>query len=294
MLRISIIGLDSSHTIEFARRLMVPDCPPEQKVDGGKVTAVMRFETPFQNAEGLDSRQKQLESWGIPVTTNLNQAIQGCDAIILCINDPSLHLDYFRQIAGLGKPIFVDKPLADTAANAKQILEAASENKTAFFSCSSLRFVPQLLDACSKVADPILVSTFGPLGKAAAGSSIVWYGVHAVEMMQRALGRGARTVKTIEDKTGALLIVGYDDARRGVVELCRNAWHYGGTVRGKEAAAFVADTSRLYTDLLRQILEFFRTKSPPVDPLDALEVTAILDAAERSAGSNGRVEPVTL
>lgn len=291
MVKISIVGLDSSHTIEFARRLVAPDCPDEQKVSGATVTAVMRFETPFQDSAGLDARQKQLESWGIRVTTDLQEATADCDAIILCINDPSPHLDYFRRIASLGKPVFVDKPLADTKASAAQILEAAAENKTAFFSCSSLRFAPQLLDACNKVSQPTLVSTFGPLGQAAAGSSIIWYGVHAVEMMQRALGRGAKYVRTIADETGAVLVVRYDDSRRGVVELCRGAWHYGGSVRGREAAAFVVDTSLLYTNQLKEIVKFFETKQTPVDPEDALEVTAILDAAERSANS-GAYEPV--
>ncbi|MDH7601934.1 MAG: Gfo/Idh/MocA family oxidoreductase [Armatimonadota bacterium] len=291
MLKIGIIGLDSSHTIEFARRLVAPDCPAEQKVSGATVTKVMRFETPFQDSAGLDARQKQLESWGIPVTTHLEEATSDCDAIILCINDPSLHLEYFRKIAGLGKPVFVDKPLADTKANAAQILEAAAENKTPFFSCSSLRFAPALLDACSKVNQPTRVSVFGPLGQAAAGSSIVWYGVHAVEMMQRALGRGAQSVRTFSDETGAVLLVKYNDSRRGVVELCRGAWQYGGSVRGKDGAVFLVDTSLLYTDLLREIVKFFETKKAPVEPEDALEVTAILDAAEKSATS-GKAEPV--
>lgn len=291
MINVNIVGLDSSHTIEFARRLVAPDCPQDQHVEGATVRKVMRFETPFQDANGLDARQKQLEAWGITVTTDLTETVEGCDAIILCINDPSLHLEYFRKIASLGKPIFVDKPLADSVANAKQIIETARKNNTAFFSCSSLRFVPQLLQACDRVVSPSRVSTFGPLGQAAAGSSIIWYGVHAVEMMQRALGRGAATVKAIADDVGVTLVVGYNDSRRGVVELCRNSWHYGGSLRGQEAAAFIADTSRLYSDLLRVIVKFFETLEVPVDPLDALEITAILEAADRSVKS-GEIEPV--
>ena len=284
-MKLSFVGMDSSHSIEFTRRLMAPDCPEAQKVTGATVIKALRFETPFQNKEGLDARQNQMEEWGVKVTTDLSEAVDGCDAIMMCINDPSLHLDYFKKIAGLGKPVFVDKPLADTTANARAIIDHAAENKTRFMSCSSLRFVPQLVDACRKVPEPALVSTFGALGKAAAGSSIVWYGVHAVEMMQRALGRGAKTVRTVADDTGAVVIVRYGDARRGVVELCSGAWHYGGSVRGKEAVSFTADTSRLYSDQLIEILKFFKGGEPPVAVEDALEVAAILDAAQQSADS---------
>lgn len=288
-MKLCFVGMDSSHTIEFARRLMAPDCPEPQKVSGATVVKAMRFETPFQDKAGLDARQKQLEEWGVKVTTDLGETVEGCDAIMMCINDPSLHLEYFKKIAGLGKPIFVDKPLADNTGNAKAIIEHASENKTRFWSSSSLRFVPGLVEACAKVPEPSLVSTFGPLGKAAAGSSIVWYGVHAVEMMQRALGRGARIVRTIADETGAVIVVRYPDARRGVVELCTGAWHYGGFVRGSEAVSFTADTSRLYSDQLVEIIRFFEGGPAPVAPEDALEVTAILDAAQRSADS-GKAE----
>ncbi|MGB9620215.1 MAG: Gfo/Idh/MocA family protein [Armatimonadota bacterium] len=290
-MKVSIIGLDSSHTVEFTRRLMAPDCPESEKVAGATVVKVMRFETPFQDKAGLDARQKQLEEWGVRVSTDLAETVGGCDAIILCINDPSLHVEYFKRIAGLGKPIFIDKPLADTTANAKAILDHAAENKTRFWSSSSLRFVPQLVDACSRVPTPTLVSAFGALGKAAAGSSIVWYGVHAVEMMQRALGRGAKTVRAIADETGAVIVVRYEDARRGVVELCSGSWHYGGSLRGKEAVSFTADTSRLYTDQLAEIVKFFAGSPPPVAPEDALEVTAILDAAQRSVDS-GKTESI--
>ena len=293
-MKLSFVGMDSSHSIEFTRRLMAPDCPADQKVTGpvlslskgATVIKAMRFETPFQDKEGLDARQNQMEEWGVKVTLRLDEAVNGCDAIMMCINDPSLHLDYFKKIAGLGKPIFLDKPLADTTANAKAIIDHAADMKTRFFSSSSLRFVPQLIDACKAVENPTLVSTFGALGSAMAGSSIVWYGVHAVEMMQRAIGRGAKSVKTDADATGAVVVAHYDDGRRGVVELCSGAWHYGGSVRGKNAAvSFTADTSRLYSDQLIEIIKFFKGGEPPVAPEDALEVTALLDAAQRSADS---------
>ena len=59
-LKVGIIGLDTSHTIEFTKRFQAPDCPKEDKVGGVKVVAAMRFDSPFQKKEGLDERQKQL------------------------------------------------------------------------------------------------------------------------------------------------------------------------------------------------------------------------------------------
>ncbi|MCX7032139.1 MAG: hypothetical protein NTU62_18750 [Spirochaetes bacterium] len=291
-IRVGVIGLDTSHAIEFPRRMQAPDVEPAMKVPGLRAATCLRFATPFQNEEQLDDRQRQLEQWGVKVTRRFEEAIEGVDALMLEINDPAFHLEYFGRCAGLGLPVFLDKPMADTIANGRKIAEIARERGTRVFSSSSLRFVPALEDARAAVPRPALASVYGPLGKAPAGSSVVWYGVHAFEMLQRALGRGAAAVLTKRDALGAAVVVRYPDARRGVVELTENSHLYGGCLRALEAAApFVVDLSRAYTEQLARAARFFRGGPAPVAMEDTLEVMALLDAAERSYQS-GREEPL--
>lgn len=174
----------------------------------------------------------------------------------------------------------------------REIVELARKHGTRFFSASSLRYSPQLEEACAAVPRPALCSVYGPLGKAPAGSSIVWYGVHAFEMLERALGRGAAAVMTRPDRLGAVVVVSYPDARRGVVELTEGAWQYGGMLRTLEKGhSFAVDTSTIYTDELIQIHRFFSTGELPVALEDTLEVMALLDAAEQSLKS-GKEEAV--
>jgi len=291
-IRIGVIGLDSSHSIAFTKCLQAPDCPPELKVAGAKVVSCMRFETPFQNKEGLDDRQKQLEAWGVTVTKDFDEAVAECEAIMLEVNDPAYHLEYFTRCAKLGKPVFLDKPMADNTANARAIYKIAKDKGLRVFSSSSLRFVPGLVEACEAIPNPLYAGTYGPLGKAPAGSSIVWYGVHAFEMLQRAMGHGAVGVFARSDKAGVVSVVDYPEARRGVVELTEGAYAYGGCVREKgKAAPYTCDNSKLYTTQLEKVVAFFKGAEPPVTLDDALEVTAMLDAAERSVHS-GKNEAV--
>lgn len=291
-IKVGFVGLDSSHSIEFIRRMQAPDCPAEFQVKGMRATACMRFETPFQNKEGLDARQKTLEGWGVRVTTSLEEAVTGCDVLLITINDPSRHLEFFRQCAGLGKPVFLDKPLADTLAAGREIAALVAAHKMPFLSCSSLRFAASLLDACRDVPAPEQASTFGPLGKAPAGSSIVWYGVHAFEMLERAMGRGAAAVTVVRDRRGVVCVVEYPDGRRGLVELTEGNSSYGGTLRGGgKAAAFIVNSSAIYTAQLVALEEFYRTGNAPLTVEDALEVMALLDAAQQSLTS-GKTAPV--
>ena len=202
---------------------------------------------------------------------------------MLEINDPAFHLEYFERCAGLGLPVFLDKPMADTIANGRKIAEIARKHGTRVFSSSSLRYVPTLLEACAAIPAPALASVYGPLGKAPAGSSVVWYGVHAFEMLQRALGRGALAARAVRDALGTTVVVRYPDARRGIVELTEGSWIYGGCLRALDKAhPFVVDLGRAYTDQLALVAEFFRGGPAPVAMEDTLEVMALLDAAERS------------
>jgi predicted dehydrogenase len=292
-IKVALIGLDTSHTIEFAKRMQAPDCPADQHVPGLRAVTCLRFATPFQNEAGLNARQKQLEGWGITVTTDFAEAVADCDAVMIEINDPARHLEYFTYCADLGKRIFLDKPLANTIANGRQIAKLAAAGAVPVFSSSSLRFVPQLQQACATLPAPVFTTVYGPLGQAPAGSSLVWYGVHAFEMLERAMGRGAQSVVVQKDDAGVTAIVHYPNRRRGIVELSDGAWVYGGCLRDKQQAVpFVADAGRLNTDLLVQVTEFFRGGPAPVALTDTLEVMALLDATQR-AYEGERIEPVT-
>jgi hypothetical protein len=102
-------------------------------------------------------------------------------------------------------------------------------------------------------------------------------------MMQRAMGRGAESVFVQKDSLGATAIVSYPKGRRGVVELSENDFIYGGCLRGQEQAeSFVVDFSRVYTELLLEVVRFFSTKTDPVELEDTLEVMALLEAAGKS------------
>ncbi len=285
-IKVAMIGLDTSHSIQFGKRMNDPDFDPNLKVEGLKAISCMRFETPFQNKKGLDARQAQLENWGIKVSENFDECVTGCDAIMLEINDPAYHVEYFMKAMKLGKPIFLDKPMADTYASGKIIYDLAKKNSICVFSASSLRFVTAVTDAKKALSDPEFVTVYGALGVAPAGSSVVWYGVHAMEMLQKLMGPGAESVKATQDDKGVVCIVKYKNGSRGIVELNIDSYLYGGVVRTKEKVLpFVVDMSMSYTLQLKEIARFFAGDEVNVTMDDTLEVMDLLDTTQRSLDS---------
>jgi len=280
--KVAIVGLDTSHSVELPRLMQDPATPPEKKVPELRATRCLRFPTPFQDKAGLDQRQQYLESIGVKVTTNFDEAVADCDAILVEINDPSLHEEYFARCAKLGKPVFLDKPFADTVDSTRRIIVAAKENNIRFFTSSSLRFDFDFQQGLAKKINPQNVTVWGPVGTAKAGSSIVWYGVHAFEMLQTAMGFGAVSLSGVEDANGYVFFVQYEDGRRGVVELSRISWAYGSCIRDNENNGdFTAVTCKIpfYQMLLKEIVKFLNGEQP-VSLQDSFEVMAMLEAAD--------------
>jgi predicted dehydrogenase len=295
-IKVALIGLDRSYTVEFVRRMQASDRPCDQRIEGLRATACLRFPTPFYDEKGLATRQKLLENWGVRITSRFEDAVAGCGAVMIEINDPARHLEYFTRCAALGQRIFLDKPLADTPAGGRAIRQLARERNTEFFSASRPRFVPRLAAACAAVPTPVFAAMYGPLGQALAGSSIVWYGVHTFEMLQLAMGRGAESIWVRKHATGLAAVVGYNNNRHTVVELNRDAWQYGGCLHDRQKAVpFAAETGRMYTDLLGRVAEFFKGGPCPVPPENTLEIMATLDATQHSfdSGAEERLDGQT-
>jgi len=290
MIKVAIIGLDTSHSIEFTRRIQGDGCPAGEQVDGLQAVTCLRFATPFQNGDGLDVRQRQLEKWGVKVTTDFAEAVTDCDAIMLEINDPTLHLEYFKRCADLGKPVFLDKPLADNINNGMKIAAIAREKNISVFSCSSLRYDSAIVAAAKQITAPKNALIWGPLGQAPAGSSLVWYGVHSFEILQKMMGAGATAVHVINNRNGMVAHVDYADGRYGMVELTVGAYRYGGVLRNHQNTEILFNAQgNFYGELLKQISCFFQTGNAPIGINETLEVMGMLDAAERSFHS-GRNE----
>lgn len=288
--KIAVIGLDTSHAVAFPQMMQDPAVDERFKISGLHVVSCLRFPTAFQNKEGLDTRQKYLESIGVKVTEDFDEAVAECDAIMIEINDPALHLEYFEKCAPLGKPIFLDKPFADTVENMCKIIDIAKKYNVRFFTASSLRFDIDLVEGLEKGLAVDKADVWGCMGIAPKGSSIIWYGCHAFEMLQRIMGRGAETVSGTRNDDTYVFIVKYSDGRTGTVEL-KVGGKYGAVLRTAENDGLYIKVSGRVPFYFMEMKEFvkFLNGEQVVELEDSIEVMAMQEAAEKSIES-GRAE----
>ncbi|MFH1378478.1 MAG: Gfo/Idh/MocA family oxidoreductase [Planctomycetota bacterium] len=290
--KLAAIGLDTSHTVAFTTLLQGDKTPEDQKITGLKVIHAMRFPSAFQAEEGQNQRQAQLEAMGVKMATTFKDAIQGVDGILLELNDPATHLEWAEKAIETKLPIFLDKPLASSLDEGKRIIELAKKHNVRLWTASSCRFFESLVKAKTDVPEPSFCNVFGALGQAAKGSDVIWYGVHAVEMLNALMGRGAQTVFAKADDLGIVALVNFSGGRRGIVELNRKTGMYGGRLQNKDACKYFlssTDPKPLYWYQMVKLKEFFLDGKQPVELEDSLEAQAILDAIDTSLKSGGSV-----
>ncbi|MCC2672429.1 MAG: hypothetical protein K0Q72_4901 [Armatimonadetes bacterium] len=228
------------------------------------------------------------EDWckknGIPRAASAEEVAKQCDAVmVLAPDNIDTHLSLCRKVFPAGKRTLVDKFLAPTLAEAKQIVDLAAEHKAALFSASSLRFAVEL-EAALKEAGSRPADAFSR-GMGDWGG----YGVHTLSMAIGALGADVKRLIDTGDAHNTALTLEYTDGRRAWIDVRSAAnmwdvlpWSFGLRVGDKYATAQIKDFDGFYANLMRRAIQFFKTGESPVTTAEMLKVVAILESAERS------------
>jgi predicted dehydrogenase len=140
-LRAGIVGLDTSHVPAFTKLFNKGET--EGELAGIKVTTGYTGGTDMPaSATRKEKFTQQLRDMGVEIVDSIPKLLEKVDVILLESVDGRIHLQEAREIFKAGKPVFIDKPLAGTLAEAIAIVELAKKHNVPFFSSSSSRFGP--------------------------------------------------------------------------------------------------------------------------------------------------------
>jgi hypothetical protein len=285
--RLGIIGTDTSHVIAFARVLNDPKAPDH--LPGARIVAAWKGGSGDieESAGRVDKFANELnDKWGVKIVGSIADLCPSVDGLLLESVDGRSHLAQFREASRCGKPVFIDKPLASTLADAKEIARIARERNIPWFSSSSLRY--------SSIADmrtPDMISAIvwapGPL-EAHHQLDLSWYGIHGVEILYTLFGAGCTEVSRISSPDSDVITGRWKDGRLGTVHLQRPYGKYGVVVYLKDKSLNAkTDILSSYVPLVKEIVKFIQTKTAPVPNDETLEMFEFMDAAQRSLAEHG-------
>lgn len=291
-MKLGIIGADTSHAPAFAMLLNDPTHP--YYVPGGHAAKVFpggSDDFPL-SANRISGFVAELKTLHVEVAGSLEEAIAGCDGILLLSGDGRVHRKQLEAAASTRKPVFVDKPLALSVREAQEMIGIAERWGLPLMSCSALRFDETLQRLKNGGLDVDGADVTGPLPLEPLQNDIFWYGIHAAEMLYTFLGPGCREVIVHEQGHSSCTITGvWKDGRTGTIRGRYNgSGGFTAAVHRSESTetAIIGGTGKpFYASLLEQVLEMFRTGISPVPLEETLEIIAFLEAANESRGNPG-------
>jgi predicted dehydrogenase len=295
-LQIGIIGFDTSHVPAFTQ--LLNDESDANHIPGAKVVAGFpSFSADLASSagrvEGYTADMK--EKYQVDIVDSIEALVERCDAILLESVDGRRHLEEATPVIKAGKPLFIDKPMADNFANASAIAQLARKYSSPVFSSSSLRYDVniQTIKADPALGEVIGCDAFSPAALDPSNPGLFWYGIHGVEMLYTFMGAGCRSVRCTHNSDAEVVVATWSDGRVGTMRGTRQGAHdYGVTVFGSEKVeqARYSRTVPMYGQLLQQILPFFQGGPAPVTFEETLEIMAFMQAALISSQENREVQ----
>lgn len=293
-LKAGIIGCDTSHVIAFTR--LIND--PEATGDLGALTVTAAWpggsDVPASRNR-VAGFTEQLRGIGVEIVDSIPSLLAKVDVVLLESVDGRTHLEQVRPVFEAKKPVFIDKPLAGTLADAIAIRDLALRHGVPWFSSSSLRFSPGFREAragTSKIGKVRGCAAWSPCALEPTHPDLFWYGVHGVEALYAVMGPGCRSVTRVSE-TGTEFVVGtWGDGRIGTFRGIRDGKRdYGVTVFGSKGVERDLRYTG-YAPLMKEVARFFQTGKPPVSAEETIELFAFMEAADESKRQDGI--PVTL
>lgn len=303
-MNLGIIGVDSSHTPEFTKRIAALNkagatpCRVTHLWDPGR-HEWQHPEGPARSAQDVASWRSTTLELGVKQVATIDELLAGVQGVLVLNINGHRHLELAVPSLCRGLPTYIDKPLTCSLAQARALLAISRQYKARCYSASSLRFIEEIprLDR-EKLGPVVAVDAFGN-GEVLDMMPDLWhYGCHSIEMVDalfRFTGQGPGVARVSAVKSGTatsgyhLVDLAYRDGRLVRIRMDRDgAWAFGATVHGKKGVQqFVVDFAPVYTRLVEGMVKFFEGGAAPVDLRDIVENVAVMEAGNASLAADG-------
>ncbi|WNR46841.1 Gfo/Idh/MocA family protein [Paenibacillus roseipurpureus] len=289
VLRLGLIGLDTSHVKLFSELLMNPDHP--HYVPGARIVAAFSGGSPDVqvSANRVEGYKQELRTaYGIEMLDSPEAVAEQVDGLLLTAVDGRTHPELFRRIAPFGKPTFVDKPFAVSQSDSQGMAEVASRYGLSWMSSSVRRYAASLVEALASLegGEVVGAEAYGPLDLLPELPDWYWYGIHIVETAYAALGTGCKKVTATADQRQEVVTGVWGDGRTVQLRGNRGPNNNHGLLLHRQRGTVWLDTAveqkSKYATLLERLLVFFQSGVPDIAPEETLELIRFIEAVNES------------
>jgi len=287
-LRVGIIGLDTSHVVAFTQLLNRADAADH--VSGARVVAAypQGSKDIAASVSRVPGYTEKLREFGVEIVDSIDALLTRVDAVMLESNDGRVHPEQAAPVLAARKPLFVDKPMAGSLADAIGMYRLAAKHGTPMFTSSALRFAAatQAVRGGS-IGEVLGCDTYSPCSLEATHPDLFWYGIHGCESLYTVMGTGCESVSRTRSDDFEIVTGVWKGGRLGTFRgIRRGKSGFGGTAYGATGITAAGGFDG-YRPLVVEIVKFFQTGKAPVAEEETLELYAFMEAADESRRRDG-------
>jgi virulence factor len=293
MIKLGIVDFDTSHVVEFAKRINHQGIAEDQWVEGAKIVIGCPGESQIA-PDRIPVYKKEIQALGIPLVEKPEEMIGRVDGVMIESQQGSMHWQRAQPFLEAGLPCYIDKPFACGVADARKLVDLAVRKQVPIFSSSSLRYAPELVQFMTNPRHGKILGAvaYGPAPLDDGNPGLYHYGIHAVELLYTVMGPGCERVTCMHEKDVDVVTGQWKDGRLASVRGIRSGRSdYGCLAFTEQAVLPVAiGTQYIYRELLKKVVEMFATRRSPMNISVTVEIVAFIEAALKSAHNHGSGE----
>ena len=290
VIKIGIIGLDTSHSTAFTELLNGDS--DDKFVKEFEVVAAYPYgsKTIQSSYERIPGYIEEVKKHGVEITSSIADLLDKVDCVMLETNDGRIHLEQAMEVFKSGKICYIDKPIGATLGQAIAIYEMAEKYNVPIFSSSALRYSPQNQKLRNGEFGKILgADCYSPHKVEPTHPDFGFYGIHGVETLYTLMGTGCESVNRMSSKDADVVVGRWKDGRIGTFRgIKEGPAIYGGTAYTPKGS-IAAGGYEGYKVLLDQILTFFKTGVAPISKEETIEIFTFMKASNMSKEQNGKI-----
>jgi predicted dehydrogenase len=287
-IRLGCLGTDSSHLIEFSRRINAMNDAGTSRCRVTSFWTDGKHDMPAADVAKWESATSDL---GAKRLSSMEELLANVDGVLVLAVNGHRHAELALPSIERGLPTYVDKPLTCDLEQAKQLLAASRRSGARCYSASSLRFAKEVTEIPREsLGEIIAIDAVGPGELNAAMEGLFYYGVHTIEMVDALFGKpGVRRVRATTASDRDVIDLDYDDGRVAHLRLERKAsYEFAGTVHGaKSLYQFRVNFTGVYDRLVEGMVRFFEGGPAPASLRDIVENVAVMECGNRSIRRGG-------
>ncbi|MFT0440388.1 Gfo/Idh/MocA family protein [Bacteroides thetaiotaomicron] len=290
VIKIGIIGLDTSHSTAFTELLNGDS--DDKFVKEFEVVAAYPYgsKTIQSSYERIPGYIEEVKKHGVEITSSIAELLDKVDCVMLETNDGRIHLEQAMEVFKSGKICYIDKPIGATLGQAIAIYEMAEKYNVPIFSSSALRYSPQNQKLRNGEFGKILgADCYSPHKVEPTHPDFGFYGIHGVETLYTLMGTGCESVNRMSSQDADVVVGRWKDGRIGTFRgIKEGPAIYGGTAYPPKGS-IAAGGYEGYKVLLDQILTFFKTGVAPISKEETIEIFTFMKASNMSKEQNGKI-----